>query len=124
MSAPYVYNATLKRVIDGDTIVLDVDLGFDTWRLGQSFRLLGCNAQEHNRPGGAEAKAHLTQLLPVDTQLTLRSVKPDKYGERYDAAIAFGNGQDLSALLIQTQWAAAWDGQGVKPVPPWPRTIA
>lgn len=27
----YTYQAVLVRVIDGDTVVLDVDFGFDTW---------------------------------------------------------------------------------------------
>ena len=28
MSEPFYYNATLVRVIDGDTIDVDIDLGF------------------------------------------------------------------------------------------------
>ncbi len=26
---PYEYNATVTEVVDGDTIVIDIDLGFD-----------------------------------------------------------------------------------------------
>ena len=28
----YTYNATLDRVVDGDTVDALVDLGFDTWK--------------------------------------------------------------------------------------------
>lgn len=115
--------ARVARVVDGDTVVLDVDLGFGVWKLAEAFRLLGCNAREHDAPGGQEAIANLRALLPVGALVTLTSVKPDKFGGRYDAKIQLPDGRDLTQLLVGTQWAAAWDGQGTKPVPPWPRTL-
>jgi micrococcal nuclease len=118
---PYTYNASVVRVIDGDTVIMDVDLGFGLWIRGQSFRLLGINAREHDVPGGLEAAANLATLLPAGRVVTITSVKPDKYGSRYDVQIDLMAGQDLSTLLIQTGWAAAWNGQGQKPVPLWPR---
>lgn len=42
----HVYNATITAVIDGDTLVADIDLGFGIWRKGQKIRLLGCNCPE------------------------------------------------------------------------------
>src|SRR6478609_6846219 len=106
-SYPY---ATVNRVVDGDTIRLDVELGFGLTFTG-SFRLLGCNAIELSMPGGKEARANLATILPVGTPVTLHSVKNDKYS-RWDAAITLPNGQDLTTLLINTNWAAAWDGVG------------
>jgi endonuclease YncB( thermonuclease family) len=119
--APYTYNAVVHRVIDGDTIVANVDLGFGMWRMAQTFRLLGINAREHNQVGGKEATAHLEALLPHGTPVLLRSVKADKYGNRFDATVQLTVGTDLSSILIQTQWAAAWDGHGERPLPEWPR---
>ena len=116
--------ARVARVVDGDTVILDVDLGFGVWLAGQSFRLWGCNAIEHDQPGGAEATANLTSLLPAGSLVTLTSLKPDKFGGRYDAVITLPDGQDLVTLLIQTGWAAAWNGRGPKPVPPWPRVTS
>lgn len=115
--------AVVVRVIDGDTVVLDVDLGFNLWLREESFRVLGCNAREHNAPGGQEAIANLRGILPVGTRVQLTSVKPDKFGGRYDALLTLPDGEDLTQLLVRTQWAAAWDGTGTKPVPPWPRTL-
>ncbi len=109
------------RVIDGDTIVLDLDLGFRTWLVGQSFRLAGCNAIEREAPGGPEAAAHLAELLPAGTLVTVTSVKNDKFGGRYDALVELADGTDLVQLLIRDGWAASWDGHGTKPSPPWPR---
>lgn len=117
----YTYAATVVRVIDGDTAILDVDLGFRTWRRGGSFRVAAINARELHAEGGPEARDHLAALLPVGTVVTLTSVRPDKYGERYDALIALPDGSDLGAQLVRTAWAAAWTGRGVAPLPPWPR---
>lgn len=118
---PYTYSATVIRVIDGDTVVLDVDLGFGIWLRDQSFRLTGCNAIERSRPGGKETKAYVAGLLPAGTAVLLRSIKDDKYGGRYDARIAFGAIPDLADFLIERGWAAPWDGTGKAPVPAWPR---
>lgn len=119
-----VYPARVIRIVDGDTVVADVDLGFGIYRMAQTFRLLGCNAREHTQSGGMEARAHLVSLMPAGTVVTLTSVKNDKFGGRYDATITLPDGQDLVLLLVATGWVAAWDGVGVKPIPPWPRPMA
>ncbi len=118
----YTYEATVHRVIDGDTIVANVDLGFGLWRMAQVFRLLGINAQERSKVGGKQAAEHLNALLPHGTPITLTSVKDDKFGGRYDAHVTLADGTDLATVLVQGQWAAPWDGDGQKPVPPWPRS--
>lgn len=114
------YPAVVERVIDGDTVQLNVDLGFCVWCL-QTFRLLGINAREHDMPGGPEATENLRAILAQPDVLTITSVKPDKFGGRYDAAITLPDGRDLATLLVADNWAAAWDGRGTKPLPPWPR---
>ena len=111
--------ATVTRVVDGDTIRLNVDLGFGLTFTG-SFRLLGCNAIELSMPGGKEARDNLAALLPAGTPVTLHSVKNDKYS-RWDAAISTTTQGDISTALIRTGWAAPWDGTGKAPVPAWPR---
>lgn len=120
MNEPYVYNATVQRVIDGDTIALNVDLGFGTWVMAQTFRLLGVNAREKAMAGGGAATDNLAALLPHGSAVVIRTVKPDKYGGRYDAAIQLADGRQLAQVLIEAGYAAAWDGAGAKPVPPWP----
>ncbi len=139
MSTVKSFTAVVSDVIDGDTIKLavrlqksrgkDADLGFSVYResgwlvLHYSFRLLGCNAAEHGTPGGDAATANLRTLLPVGTVVTVHSVSNDKYS-RYDASVTLPSGEDLVTYLIAHQWAAPWNGQGPKPVPPWPRTVS
>lgn len=123
VDTPYTYHATVVRVIDGDTVMLDVSLGFGIWLRDQSFRLAGCNAIERSKPGGKEAKAHLAEVLPAGIAVLLRSIQNDKYGGRYDARLSVGGIEDLTDSLIAGGWAVAWDGTGKAPVPPWPRLV-
>lgn len=43
---PYEYNATVTNVVDGDTVVVDIDLGFDVKFRNQKVRLLGIDTPE------------------------------------------------------------------------------
>lgn len=123
----YEYFAIVQKVHDGDTCTVDLDLGLDTWKHGLTLRLYGCNARELNQPGGTEARDNLSSLIPPGTKVIVRSYKinkdlpHDKYSGRYDAAVALPDGTDLVTFLLAQQWAAAWDGKGTRPVPPWPR---
>lgn len=127
---PYVYNAIVESVVDGDTIHASIDLGFGLWnrgttssRPGAILRLNHCNARELSDDGGHEAKDNLAAMLPPGTKVTLHTVLVDKYGGRYDCDIEMPDGSDLVTTLIAEQWVAAWDGTGTRPVPPWPRTV-
>lgn len=43
---PYEYHAKVTEVVDGDTIVIDIDLGFDVVFVNQKVRLLGVDTPE------------------------------------------------------------------------------
>mgnify|MGYP003331650665 FL=1 len=43
---PYEYNAKVTEVVDGDTVVIDIDLGFDVIFTKQKVRLLGVDTPE------------------------------------------------------------------------------
>ena len=49
MIEDYVRNARLVRVIDGDTVEIDIDLGFRLW-LRQRLRILGVDCPERIGP--------------------------------------------------------------------------
>jgi endonuclease YncB( thermonuclease family) len=79
----YEYGINIKRVIDGDTIVADIDLGFGTWLSDKHIRLHGVNAPEKNTPEGVFAKKFTESWLTHDTAVYILSViehKSDKYG--------------------------------------------
>jgi len=76
----YTYRAVLIRVIDGDTVVLDLDLGFKLARRNESYRLGRIDAPEMNTTLGPIARDHLTGLLEMASSLQATTSKADKYG--------------------------------------------
>ena len=75
------YKATLVRVVDGDTVYLEVDLGFNVKTI-QSFRLIGIDTPEirgAERPEGLKSKAELERLI-TNQVLIVQSEKTGKFG--------------------------------------------
>lgn len=116
----YSYTAVIVRVHDGDTVIVDLDMGRRIWVREAPHRLAGVAARELSMPGGVEAREHLAGLLPAGLKVTLQSLKPYKYGDGYMARITLPSGLDVATQLIVDGWALPWDGRGPQPVPPWP----
>ena len=72
-------------MIDGDTVDLDIDLGFGI-TLKQRVRLLGINASEtrtlnlEEKKKGLEAKEWLKKELSREGEWIIETTKEDKYG--------------------------------------------
>ena len=82
----FEYNATVTRVVDGDTIDAMVDLGFSTFKKVR-IRMHGINAPEsrtrdlEEKKRGLAAKARLIELLKdVDNKFILISQGVGKFG--------------------------------------------
>lgn len=82
----YEYNATVEKVVDGDTIDALVDLGFDTWKKIR-VRFLGINAPEsrtrdlEEKKLGLAAKDRVKEILKEnDNRFILKSHGVGKYG--------------------------------------------
>lgn len=81
----YTYKAKVGRVIDGDTVVMEIDLGFKIYHV-MSCRLAGVNAPELNskdeatKAAAVASKEYLMSLLPVGKEITIESTRLDKYG--------------------------------------------
>lgn len=111
----YEYKAKVVRVLDGDTIDVSIDLGFDVW-VYQRVRLLGINTAEKNTELGKKTIDYVRSLCPLGTSLTLRSEKDkrEKFG-RYLAKVYFPESQEcLNDILIQKGMAVEYWGVGKK----------
>jgi micrococcal nuclease len=76
----FVYRAFVSTVIDGDTIVADVDLGFGMVMKDQRFRLVGIDAPEKRGASKVEGKRSMEALriLIEDRWVTIRTRKDRK----------------------------------------------
>lgn len=95
----YRYRALVVRIIDGDTIVCDVDLGFFVWVRNVKIRLSGINAFELNEPGGKEARDFVVGLVSAVPYLIIDSIKVDKYGGRWDGWVYLPDGRQVNQLV-------------------------
>lgn len=74
----YVYSAKVERVYDGDTIFMDIDLGFRTWLHDEPLRLWGVDTPEVRGDGKAEGLAVrdlVSTWVPVGTEVLIRTLK-------------------------------------------------
>ncbi len=119
----YQYRAKVLRWIDGDTVDLEIDLGFRV-RLEQRARLAGLNTPEiHSKDAEIQSRAIRAAMLCnrlafPSTFVTINSKKStadDKYG-RWLVEIVIGDGTNLNQELLKQGLAKPWDGQGSAPV--------
>tara|TARA_Y100000033_G_scaffold48167_1_gene54596 strand:+ start:390 stop:806 length:417 start_codon:yes stop_codon:yes gene_type:complete len=80
----YEYKCRIDRVVDGDTVDVDIDLGFGVWLRKERVRMYGIDTPEsrtrdlEEKKYGLAAKAFVLAFLPVDSEQTLRTRKDGK----------------------------------------------
>ena len=86
----YVYRAQIEKIVDGDTLRVVVDLGFDT-TTRQYIRLRSIDCPEMDSAEGKEAKCFVEKSLEGFLEpLTIKTVKADKY-DRYLGDVFYTN---------------------------------
>jgi len=113
----YTYNATVTKVVDGDTIDALVDLGFDTWKQVR-IRLNGINSPEsrtrdlEEKARGLAAKARLKEILKENkNKFILVSHGVGKYGRCLGEIFLNQNSDSINNLLISEGHAAEYHGE-------------
>lgn len=78
----YEYKANCTAVYDGDTITVDIDLGFGVWLKKQKMRLSGINAPEMrgaDKAAGKVSRDYLRSLvLDKEVRIETSKLKGDK----------------------------------------------
>jgi hypothetical protein len=77
----FTYLAYVERVIDGDTVKVRLDLGFNVWTR-QTLRLRALDCPELGTAAGDEARDFVRSHLKEAQQIIVRSSRADKY-DRY-----------------------------------------
>ncbi|MCM8776331.1 MAG: DUF1016 N-terminal domain-containing protein [Candidatus Omnitrophica bacterium] len=96
----YTYRAKVERVVDGDTLRVQIDLGFDTW-VRQYVRLRAIDTPELETKEGRRAKDFVERALAQAGGIILTSSRSDKY-DRYLADVFYGpeNKNYLNQILL------------------------
>tara|TARA_R100000149_G_scaffold65623_1_gene40778 strand:+ start:168 stop:572 length:405 start_codon:yes stop_codon:yes gene_type:complete len=111
----YEYKATIRRIVDGDTVDVDIDLGFDTWLHNQRIRLYGIDTPEcrtrnkREKAHGLLAKEYVQEALVVGRTYALTTKEKGKFG-RFLGEFKTGKGL-ITKLLVKEGLAVPYTGQ-------------
>jgi len=109
----YEYRAFVLRVVDGDTIDVETDLGFSVV-LAQRLRLAGINAPEvkgAEREKGLETAAWLRNRIE-GREVVIRTIqdKQEKYGRYLAEVFLVGVDVSLNQEMVQLGLAKLYGG--------------
>lgn len=82
----YEYKCKILRVVDGDTVDVDIDLGFGVWMHKERVRMMGIDTPESRtrdkveKAFGLASKERLKELLPIGSISVLKT-EIDRSGE-------------------------------------------
>ena len=115
------YKCKIKRVVDGDTVDVDIDLGFGVWYLDQRIRLYGIDTPESRtrdlveKKFGKAAGRYLKAMLGKECTMRTHKDAKGKFGRILGEFIVFDAHSDawrsVNQLMIENHLAVAYFGQ-------------
>ena len=116
----YEYKVNILKVVDGDTVDVDIDLGFGVWLRNERVRLAGIDTPESRTSDAIEkvfgqaAKDRLSSLLGAEAILISRISKSGdnvkgKFG-RIIGNFKTENGEVIADILMNEGHAVAYNG--------------
>tara|TARA_Y100001963_G_scaffold127072_1_gene180146 strand:+ start:5781 stop:6191 length:411 start_codon:yes stop_codon:yes gene_type:complete len=112
----YRYKVDVTRVVDGDTVDVDIDLGFGMIYKKQRVRMKGIDTPESRtrdlveKKFGLASKAFLKELLE-DKEIELVSHDKGKFGRILGEIFVGDSTYSINQLMIDNHHAVLYDGQ-------------
>lgn len=100
----YQYASRFVRAVDGDTVGLDLDLGFYQWRLGRTYRLARIDAPEIRNEGGVASRDALAGMLSQARSILATTAKADSF-DRWIVEL-YADGTNVSDALVSSGFAS------------------
>lgn len=94
----FTYIAYIERVVDGDTLKVFIDVGFDTI-VNQRLRLSHINTPELSTPEGQQAKIFVEKILKPGQMIIIKSHKTDIYGRFVADVFYLPNSSDADEII-------------------------
>lgn len=116
MTYLYKYNCIIERIIDGDTIEINIDLGFDNWIMHERVRLVNIDCPETRtrdlveKEFGILAHRRVEELIPIGSKHILVSNEYNRRGGfgRVIGDILINDGTALRDTLINERHGVPW----------------
>ena len=117
----FEYNFKLVKVVDGDTIDVDIDLGFGVWLQNQRIRMMGIDTPEsrtrdlEEKKFGLLAKDKLQTLLANGKVLKTFKDGKGKFGRILADVIVYHSAEDrwcgATEIMIAQGYGVKYEGQ-------------
>ena len=117
----YEYKVKVRRVVDGDTVDVDIDLGFGVWLYKQRVRLYGIDTPEsrtrdlEEKKFGLKAKEYLKKWITTedDRVVSLLSHGSGKFGRILgELFVTFNSDKvNVNETMIEDHHAVKYHGQ-------------
>jgi micrococcal nuclease len=116
----YEYKVKVVKVIDGDTIDVDIDLGFNTTLTKKRIRLYGIDTPEsrtrdkEEKKRGLISKKYLLLKCPIGEYVTLKSHGVGKFGRILGELFEYNKHEDTVSInqeMCDEGYAAPYFGQ-------------
>jgi len=117
----YEYRCKIKKVVDGDTVDVDIDLGFDVVLTDQRIRLYGIDTPESRtrdeveKKYGLIAKEYLKSKLGKEGTLKTHKDATGKFGRILGEFIVYDEDKDawrsVNTMMIEKHMAVEYYGQ-------------
>jgi len=114
----YEYRCKILRVVDGDTVDIDLDLGFGIWLRNERVRISGIDTPESRTSDEVErifgnlASNKVKFLLPVGSRQILYSKDfKGKFGRILGDFLVDGYDDFLTNILLENHLAVPYEGQ-------------
>jgi micrococcal nuclease len=106
----YHYRAIVQRVVDGDTIFVEIDWGNNHWDKNLKIRMLGINCPETKgatKAAGLQAKAFTESLLKSGQEVIIRTIKDEKAEDDFgrllgEIFLLDGNDTSVNQALLES----------------------
>ena len=121
----YQYKAKILKVLDGDTVEIDLDLGFNIVLANQKVRLAGVDTPEsrttnlEEKPRGLLSKKKLQEKLPLGTWATIETLRSDNNDDKFGRILGIfiaNDGTRVNQWLIDNNYAVGYMGENKEAV--------
>ena len=118
----YEYRCKILRVVDGDTVDVDIDLGFGMWMHKERVRMMGIDTPESRtrdkveKKFGLASKQFVKDMMPVGSKQVLKT-QIDRSGEdkkgkfRRILGDFLIDGKKLTETMIKEGYGVVYTGQ-------------
>ena len=116
----YQYKCKINKVLDGDTVDIDLDLGFNIILVNQRVRMAGVDtpesrtADKEEKVRGLLSKKKLAEKLPVGSWQVIETQKSDNNDDKFGRILGvflLEDGTRVNDWLIKNNYAVPYKGE-------------